>query len=87
MRRKDKDGGLQWGRNLTVAEGGMRLRVRCSRALLQWGRNLTVAEGENLTSGTGPRRELQWGRNLTVAEGNKKQDDLKNRSSFNGAAT
>ena len=37
---------LQWGRNLTVAEGTMPARVGCvSDPALQWGRNLTVAEG------------------------------------------
>ena len=43
---------LQWGRNLTVAEGAVRnLRGRGAKAL-QWGRNLTVAEGRR-------RRQVQ----------------------------
>ena len=37
---------LQWGRNLTVAEGRMAaVRAAVFGGLLQWGRNLTVAEG------------------------------------------
>ena len=39
---------LQWGRNLTVAEGSMRTVHIRRAALLQWGRNLTVAEGCSL---------------------------------------
>ena len=38
--------GLQWGRNLTVAEGSPQPRAPAlPRHWLQWGRNLTVAEG------------------------------------------
>ena len=60
---------LQWGRNLTVAEGLLRRILHIAFNVLQWGRNLTVAEGSH-----GPHRprrhaRLQWGRNLTVAEG------------------
>ena len=36
---------LQWGRNLTVAEGLCRKCYRWATKELQWGRNLTVAEG------------------------------------------
>ena len=36
---------LQWGRNLTVAEGGLWCGSGGSGSVLQWGRNLTVAEG------------------------------------------
>ena len=36
---------LQWGRNLTVAEGFVKSMESSEAALLQWGRNLTVAEG------------------------------------------
>ena len=36
---------LQWGRNLTVAEGGGRSFAGSDKYKLQWGRNLTVAEG------------------------------------------
>ena len=36
---------LQWGRNLTVAEGRS-IALNCPFTMrLQWGRNLTVAEG------------------------------------------
>ena len=36
---------LQWGRNLTVAEGLSTLKSGFDEIKLQWGRNLTVAEG------------------------------------------
>ena len=36
---------LQWGRNLTVAEGSLGIRKWRPVDVLQWGRNLTVAEG------------------------------------------
>ena len=36
---------LQWGRNLTVAEGMSTGRAATDAIALQWGRNLTVAEG------------------------------------------
>ena len=45
-------GTLQWGRNLTVAEGIVMLPLSFFLFPLQWGRNLTVAEG------TWPRRGL-----------------------------
>ena len=38
-------GSLQWGRNLTVAEGEYAKMMSGEAAKLQWGRNLTVAEG------------------------------------------
>ena len=45
MRTPFDYGELQWGRNLTVAEGERLCARLMSVALLQWGRNLTVAEG------------------------------------------
>ena len=37
---------LQWGRNMIVAEGALRVRHgRIRRLSLQWGRNMIVAEG------------------------------------------
>ena len=36
---------LQWGRNLSVAEGPLGLHRRQPKLGLQWGRNLSVAEG------------------------------------------
>ena len=36
---------LQWGRNLTVAEGEGKDNLDHLILVLQWGRNLTVAEG------------------------------------------
>ena len=45
---------LQWGRNLTVAEGAPPAAKRGPPALLQWGRNLTVAEGPPRPRRRGP---------------------------------
>ena len=61
---------LQWGRNLTVAEGAAARADRALADALQWGRNLTVAEGRRpAESRNKDFIGLQWGRNLTVAEG------------------
>ena len=60
---------LQWGRNLTVAEGNKLDLSLPRRHVLQWGRNLTVAEGGGAHGPHNLELELQWGRNLTVAEG------------------
>ena len=61
--------GLQWGRNLTVAESICRDASGRAAGRLQWGRNLTVAErawtAYMVLFAFG---QLQWGRNLTVAE-------------------
>ena len=42
---------LQWGRNLTVAEGFIDAANDGREHKLQWGRNLTVAEGSTAWSG------------------------------------
>ena len=60
---------LQWGRNLTVAEGGRGISHPAMYPELQWGRNLTVAEGVHWAKEIDVTKVLQWGRNLTVAEG------------------
>ncbi len=61
---------LQWGRNLTVAEGTRSPQGRNGPLQLQWGRNLTVAEGAEYPHRRRRQKtQLQWGRNLTVAEG------------------
>ena len=61
--------GLQWGRNLSVAEGETPPQTAGSRRRLQWGRNLSVAEGATRSSRAASGLPLQWGRNLSVAEG------------------
>ena len=38
---------LQWGRNLSVAEGAIVIKIAKVSTSLQWGRNLSVAEGAN----------------------------------------
>ena len=44
---------LQWGRDLSVAEGSRSIAAREDGESLQWGRDLSVAEG----CGTAPFRE------------------------------
>ena len=78
---------LQWGRNLTVAEGVLALVVLARGLELQWGRNLTVAEGSTCGATSRCRPELQWGRNLTVAEGVSRRPSPSPHRRFNGAAT
>ena len=60
---------LQWGRNLSVAEGDVDDAILRGEFKLQWGRNLSVAEGGDLHATAPDRTLLQWGRNLSVAEG------------------
>ena len=60
---------LQWGRNLTVADGMWTKSTRQSESWLQWGRNLTVADGAASIASFDDAYVLQWGRNLTVADG------------------
>ena len=45
---------LQWGRNLTVAEGIWIKHLGALPSQLQWGRNLTVAEGTISVGGIVP---------------------------------
>ena len=60
---------LQWGRNLSVAEGTSASFCQPDLRTLQWGRNLSVAEGGSSATGRLGIERLQWGRNLSVAEG------------------
>ena len=53
-RRLGYRGPLQWGRNLSVAEGLRPPKTEAKELPLQWGRNLSVAEGP------GPRRPVHW---------------------------
>ena len=78
---------LQWGRNLTVAEGVELGMDGDNMVLLQWGRNLTVAEGGADMYDLGQVEKLQWGRNLTVAEGAAPSPSPRSEWRFNGAAT
>ena len=79
--------GLQWGRNLTVADGYCRKVGLAPFGQLQWGRNLTVADGGSMRAAAAASGPLQWGRNLTVADGVGPAYDAAYRAGFNGAAT
>ena len=64
--------GLQWGRDLSVAEGGAGNAARGYLAVLQWGRDLSVAEGRMARYIPRHTGRLQWGRDLSVAEGRRR---------------
>ena len=52
---------LQWGRNLSVAEGCVGMDGGETASSLQWGRNLSVAEGPRLPPGVGVERGASMG--------------------------
>ena len=78
---------LQWGRNLSVAEGPDCRACGQAGCHLQWGRNLSVAEGCECDHPADRHEPLQWGRNLSVAEGKTTGRTPPRTLSFNGAAT
>ena len=79
---------LQWGRDLSVAEGTWHGIWRTSYIMtLQWGRDLSVAEGSGTTAIAADQLGLQWGRDLSVAEGAGAPAGGGAGASFNGAAT
>ena len=52
---------LQWGRNLSVAEGRYLIAETTGEKKLQWGRNLSVAEGWGRTRRTEPQHGASMG--------------------------
>ena len=79
---------LQWGRDLSVAEGRSQIRPNEVRSELQWGRDLSVAEGSlSYSNAARISHGLQWGRDLSVAEGACLPAKTRATASFNGAAT
>ena len=60
--------GLQWGRDLSVAEGCWSISDSRRLPMLQWGRDLSVAEGHGRALSFLTGTTLQWGRDLSVAE-------------------
>ena len=83
----DEQRGLQWGRNMIVAEGATNPPDAATGAALQWGRNMIVAEGISTRPRAAPTWALQWGRNMIVAEGLQRRRIARTAQSFNGAAT
>ena len=65
---KSAKAALQWGRNLTVAEGLQAERKR-THALASMGPQLDSCGRRNPMTDADLDHRLQWGRNLTVAEG------------------
>ena len=79
---------LQWGRNLSVAEGAGRHRRRGRRRPASMGPQPFGCGREFVDNGDGSFSiVLQWGRNLSVAEGQGQAALRGNQESFNGAAT
>ena len=79
---------LQWGRDLSVAEGLVDGVAAANKGLLQWGRDLSVAEGARVPAAARALDlRLQWGRDLSVAEGPPLGPRPRPRRRFNGAAT
>ena len=65
---------LQWGRDLSVAEGILSYLLESTFLVLQWGRDLSVAEGWSHRDYPQPYWALQWGRDLSVAEGTARRE-------------
>ena len=64
---------LQWGRDLSVAEGARQAAMYEEGLELQWGRDLSVAEGSYPMAERPYGIQLQWGRDLSVAEGARRR--------------
>ena len=79
---------LQWGRNLTVAEGHLAAGGRLGRPMASMGPQLDSC-GRMMPSRYDEVQDgLQWGRNLTVAEGPLSLFiPARMDHGFNGAAT
>ena len=79
---------LQWGRDLSVAEGHVCIGRGGGQAMLQWGRDLSVAEGQAPRQ-KAPRRQL--GFNGAATFRSRKEVYLREGGGegdrFNGAAT
>ena len=79
---------LQWGRNLTVAEGDHCYMVADEGAYASMGPQLdSCGRADPFWKYARRKLGLQWGRNLTVAEGGGRGQGAVPRASFNGAAT
>ncbi len=60
--------GLQWGRDVSVAEVLCPWSIATRRASLQWGRDVSVAEVLGRLLLASGYTTLQWGRDVSVAE-------------------
>src|SRR5579885_3044275 len=60
--------GLQWGRDLEIAEISASASMRTTASLLQWGRDLEIAEMPLRAVHSLDDHRLQWGRDLEIAE-------------------
>ena len=79
--------GLQWGRNLIVAEGVVALVDRAQAGYASMGPQLDSCGRPESAKEAKPTGMLQWGRNLIVAEGHVVPLAPGLRGRFNGAAT
>ena len=79
---------LQWGRNLSVAEGPVGIFLGCGRCHASMGPQPFGCGRPNDMVVIAPRAPLQWGRNLSVAEGPRPNAPCASAPArFNGAAT
>ena len=79
--------GLQWGRNLSVAEGGVVGTARRPKSPLQWGRNLSVAEGAARAYYSPHLHGFNGAATFRLRKGDKKAVWPPLERRFNGAAT
>ena len=88
-RRGERSGlRLQWGRDLSAAEGRRDDHTRTISHGLQWGRDLSAAEGNGAPlMPVHNSWRLQWGRDLSAAEGRVRVSLTGRVICFNGAAT
>ena len=78
---------LQWGRDLSAAEGPAAPSGARPLIELQWGRDRMAAEGCKNWSRADVPAALQWGRDRMAAEGCRSTADRTAVVRFNGAAT
>ena len=78
---------LQWGRNLSVAEGRATARESAGRIGFNGAATFRLRKGCGAQALRPVKMPLQWGRNLSVAEGGRPARPAPFFHCFNGAAT
>ena len=78
---------LQWGRNLSVAEGADKPKRTRKGRKLQWGRNLSVAEGRPHIAPLAPALCFNGAATFRLRKVSRTRRPALPASGFNGAAT
>ena len=78
---------LQWGRNLSVAEGAISLPDALNYVMLQWGRNLSVAEGSGDRALACTPARFNGAATFRLRKGHQAMAGSWRAICFNGAAT